>query len=158
PPLLSVLLSIATPTLASCNTLAVQWNDVLLQCVRLSKIGPPMVARAIAVTHTCGYDAWAMYDGLAVPTRQGLGPRRPASERTAANKEEAFSYGEYRALLNLFPAQSDYIRTQMSSFGYDPDNGSTDPTTPQGEGNVCAKAVTDARHTDGSNQLGDLHR
>jgi len=116
-----------------------------------------MVARAIATTHTCGYDAWAMYDDLALPTRPGLAPRRPVPERTEVNKEKAFSYAEYRALLDLFPAQSDYIRTQMSSFGFDPDDDSTDPATAEGMGNVCAKAVTDFRHGDGANQLGDLH-
>src|SRR5207249_3754481 len=72
-------------------TLVVKWNDVLLECVRRSKIGPPMVARAIGVTHTCGYDAWAMYDDVAVPT-QLRAERRPVDERTDANRQEAFSF------------------------------------------------------------------
>lgn len=135
-------------------TLVVKWNDVLLECVRRSKIGPPMVARAVGVTHTCGFDAWAVYDDIAVPTMGEA--RRPAAERTAANREAAFSYAEYRALLDLFPAQTDYVRSQMRALGYDPDGGA-DLASPAGTGVACARAVTDFRHGDGSNQLGDQH-
>jgi hypothetical protein len=116
-----------------------------------------MVARAIGEVHTCGFDAWAMYDAVAVGTRLGPEFRRPASERTAANQEKAVSYAEYRALLDLFPALTDFMRERMASLGYDPDDASTDPTTPAGIGNVCAQAVIAFRHADGSNQLGDLH-
>ncbi len=151
----TVAITGAVPSRA--DTLAVKWNDVLLQCIRLSKIGPPMVARAIGITHTCGFDAWAMYDDVAVGTRLGGALRRPAAERTQANKEKAYSYAEYRALLDIFSGQTAFIRDQMTALGYDPDDASTDPTTPQGVGNVCAKAVTDFRDHDGSNELGDLH-
>ncbi|HEY3125036.1 MAG TPA: vanadium-dependent haloperoxidase [Thermoanaerobaculia bacterium] len=141
----------------AADTLVVQWNDVLLQSIRLSRLGPPMVARAIGIVHTCGFDAWAAYDDVAVGTRLGGSLRRPAAERTPANKEKAFSNGEYRCLLDLFPAQTGYIRSQMTAFGFDPDDPSTDTTTPQGIGNVVAHAVLDFRHHDGANQLGDLH-
>jgi hypothetical protein len=36
----------------------VQWNKAALQGVRDAKLGVPMVARALAITHTCMYDAW----------------------------------------------------------------------------------------------------
>jgi hypothetical protein len=147
----------AHPGSALADTLVVKWNDVLLECIRESKIGPPMVARAIGVTHTCGFDAWSMYDDVAVPTRLGPESRRPVEERTEANREAAYSYGVYRALLDIFPGQTGLIRSSMTQLGYDPDNASTDPTTPAGMGYVCAHAVTDFRHGDGSNQLGDQH-
>ncbi len=139
------------------DTLVVKWNDVLLQSVRLSKLGPPMVARAIGIVHTCGFDAWTAYDDVAVGTRLGGSLRRPAAERTQANRETAFSFAEYRCLLDLFPGQTSYIRSQMTALGFDPDDASTDTTTPQGIGNVAAHAVTEFRHHDGANQLGDLH-
>ena len=139
------------------DTLVVQWNDVLLESIRESKLGPPMVARAIGIVHTCGFDAWAAYDDVAIGTRLGASLRRPAAERMQPNKQEAFSYGEFRCLLDLFPGQTDYIRSQMANLGYDPDDASTDTTTPQGIGNVAAGAVTEFRHHDGANQLGDLH-
>jgi uncharacterized protein DUF6851/vanadium-dependent haloperoxidase-like protein len=43
----------------------------------------------------------------------------------------------------------------MTDLGYDPVDASTDPTTPQGVGNLAAQAVLDFRHRDGANQLGD---
>src|SRR5262249_21312211 len=42
-------------------------------------------------------------------------------------------------------------------FGFDPDDVSTNPATPQGIGNLAAAAVLEFRHHDGSNQLGDLN-
>ena len=66
---------------ASTPNVVVLWNEALLQAVRESKLGPPMTARALAVTHTCAYDAWAAYDRVAVGTRLGDTLRRPARER-----------------------------------------------------------------------------
>ena|SRR5579884_1948557 len=42
---------------------AIRWNQAALQGVRDGTLGPPMVARALAIAHTCMYDAWATYDG-----------------------------------------------------------------------------------------------
>jgi len=33
-----------------------QWNDVVLEAIRRSTLGPPMVARALAIVHTCMHD------------------------------------------------------------------------------------------------------
>ena len=75
----------------AADTLVVKWNDVLLESVRESKLGPPMVARAIGIVHTCGFDAWAAYDDVAVGTCLGGSLRRPAVERILANKERSVS-------------------------------------------------------------------
>src|SRR5439155_16202369 len=80
----------------------VRWNDAFLQGVRESRLGPPMVARALAVCHTCVFDAWVPYDRLAVATRPGGPPRPPANERTLANKTKPVSFGAYRARVDLF--------------------------------------------------------
>src|SRR6184192_524654 len=53
------------------ENVVLRWNDALLQGVRDSKLGPPMVARALAVAHTCIFDAWAAYDRVAVGTQLG---------------------------------------------------------------------------------------
>src|SRR5438445_11115012 len=81
----------------------IQWNNAALQGVRDSKIGPPMVARALAIVHTCIYDAWAAYDNVAVGTRLGGSLRRPPAERTLENKNAAISFAAYRAAVDLFP-------------------------------------------------------
>src|SRR5205809_7690658 len=80
----------------------VQWNNAALQGVRDSKLGPPMVARALAIAHTCMFDAWAAYDSKAIGTRLGASLRRPKPERTVSNKMKAISFAAYRALVDLF--------------------------------------------------------
>src|SRR6267378_4014171 len=58
------------------QNVVIQWNNAALQGVRDSKIGPPMVARALAIVHTCIYDAWAAYDHKAVGTQLGSSLRQ----------------------------------------------------------------------------------
>jgi hypothetical protein len=106
---------------------------------------------------SCIYDAWVAYDPFAVGTRLGSSLRRPAAERTLANKNEAISYAAYRALVDLFPTDVALFDFLMTKLGYDPTQRSTDTLTPSGIGTVAAQAVLDFRHHDGSNQLGDLH-
>lgn len=115
-----------------------------------------MVARALAIAHTCMYDAWAAYDERAVGTALGGSLRQPARSRTLANTEQAVSFAAYRAAADLFPASTASVfEPLMLSLGYEPGDASTDTSTPTGVGNVAARAVLDASHNDGANQLGD---
>jgi hypothetical protein len=138
------------------DTVVVMWNQVELQAVRETRLGPPMVARALAMMHTAQYDAWAAYNPVALGTRLGSELRRPREEWTLANKKKALSYAAYRVLLDLFPSQSAAFQTKMVELGFDPSDTSSDLTTPQGIGNRVAAALLEYRHHDGSNQLGDL--
>ncbi len=155
----ALMLTLTSMLCAAANppTLVVQWNNAALQGDRDSAFGPPMVARALAMVHTCIYDAWAAYDAKAAGTQLGGTLRRPAKERTLTNKQKAISYGAYRALEDLFPFDKALFDAQMTSLGYDPNDNSTDTTTPTGIGNVACAAVLEFRHHDGSNQLGDLN-
>ena len=138
------------------ESVVVRWNSAALQAVRRSRLGPPMVARALAVVNTAIYDAWSAYDARAVATRPGGAARRPAAERTPANKSRAVSHAAYVALADLFPAEQASLASLMSELGYDSSDRSTDPATPAGIGNAAAAAVLAFRHADGANQLGDL--
>ena len=60
-------------------------------------------------------------------------------------------------LVDLFSTQTAVFGALMSSLGYDPSDISADTSSPSGIGNICAQALLNYRHTDGSNQLGDLH-
>jgi hypothetical protein len=103
------------------------------------------------------YDAWAAYDKNAIGTQISGALRRPQAERTLANKERAISYAAYRALTDLFPADTESVfNPLMRQLGYDPANHSTDIETPEGIGNVACAAVLEFRHHDKSNQLGDV--
>ena len=115
-----------------------QWDNAALQGVRDAKLGAPMVARALAIVHTCMYDAWAAYDERAIGTQLRGALRRPASELTAANKEKAISYAAFRALEDVLPVDTDSVYIPlMKQLGYDPTDHSTDIETPAGIGNVA---------------------
>jgi hypothetical protein len=149
-------LGVARPAWADDNVV-IQWNQALLQAVRNTRTAPPIVARALAITHTCMFDAWAAYDDIAVGTRFGRTLRRPRRERTQRNKEQAISFAAYRALVDLFPTQTALFDGLMNSLGYNPSDTTTNTSTPTGIGNVVAAAVLAFRHHDGSNQLGNLN-
>src|SRR5437763_15217769 len=70
------------PQLAWKPSVVVQWDSLALEAVRRTHLGPPMVARALAVAHTAMYDAWAAYDATAAGTRLGATLRRPVGERS----------------------------------------------------------------------------
>jgi hypothetical protein len=125
----------------------VEWNNVALQAVRDTKMGPPMVARALAIVHMAAFDAWAAYDRRAKPTLNTAPLKRPAAEHTLANKQIAVSYAAYRALNSLFPSEAAKLTAKMSALGLDPNYTASDPGSAAGIGN--AEAL--------SNQLGDLN-
>ena len=140
----------------SSANVVLEWNDALLRAVRDSKLGPPMVARALAVAHTCMYDAWAAYDRTAVGTRLGGALRRPSYDRRYDHKVEALSYAAYRAAVDLFPGSgASVLDPLMERLGLDPGDTSQDTASPAGIGNTAAHAVLAFRHRDGANQLGD---
>lgn len=139
------------------SNVVIQWNQAVLQGVRDGTLGPPMVARALAIVHTCMYDAWAAYDRKAVGTQLGRSLRARPSSRTLVNKNKAISFAAYRAAVDLFPwDKAEVFDPLMATLGYDMNDVSTDTTTPSGIGNVACAAVLAFRHSDGSNQLGDL--
>ena len=138
------------------ESVVVRWDEAALEAIRHAYFGAPIVARALAIVHTCMYDAWAAYDGNAVGTQLGGNLRRPPAERTLVNKERAVSVAAYRALVDLFPSEQAVFDGLMQQLSLDPADQSTDARTAVGIGNVAAAAVLASRHHDGSNQLGDL--
>src|ERR1700730_12001108 len=124
------------------HNVVIELDNAALQSVRDSKLGPPMVARALAIVHTCMYDAWAAYDDRARGTQLGKALRQPYGLRTLENKKEAISFAAYRAVVDLFQLDAGTLyRSLMTSRGHDPDNTTTDTTTPAGVGNTACAAV-----------------
>src|SRR5262245_63655880 len=103
----TLVAALAYATSASASVVS-DWNAVALAEVRFSKAlrnGPPIVARALAIVHTCMYDAWAAYDDVALGTTDTDVPagsrRQPIAERTDENKAKAVSFAAYRRALDL---------------------------------------------------------
>jgi len=138
---------------------AYAWLEIVLEVTGrdIVKVGarPTIISRQMAIPMTAMYDAWAAYDEKAVGTRLGGKLRRPAKERTLKNKAKAISYATYRALVDIFPNDKDWLADKMRWMGYDPNDASTDTKTPQGIGNVAAAALLEYRRHDGANQFGE---
>jgi PAP2 superfamily len=137
------------------DNLALAWNNAALEAVRGTRMGPPIVARALHVLHAAMYDAWAAHDDVAFGSRLGDQLRRPPAGRTPAAKQEAVSFAAHRALSDLFPSEATAFAKLMSDLGYDPDAVGPDGS-PSAVGVEAARAVLAFRHGDGANQLGDL--
>jgi hypothetical protein len=116
---------------------------------------PTVTSRYLGLIFISAFDAWSRYDDNAIPVYFTDVDRRPADDRTLRNKEIAVSYAFYRALSTYYYSDTAYFRSYMQSLGLDPDDDSTDPSSPSGVGNLAAQAVIAARRLDGSNQYGD---
>lgn len=154
---LSLLLFAGSSSISHASNIVTQWNDVALEAIRTTLPGPPIVARALAIAHTCMYDAWAAYDAQALGSQLGSNLRRPIAERTDSNKNQAISYAAYYCLTDLFPSQTSKFVALMTSLGYAANTPNADNTSPQAVALAAASAVLNFRHADGANQLGDLH-
>ena len=60
-----VLLAATQTAFSAGNTVVTKWNEAALDAIRTTHPGPPIVARSLAITHTCMYDAWTAYDNKA---------------------------------------------------------------------------------------------
>jgi vanadium-dependent haloperoxidase-like protein/uncharacterized protein DUF6851 len=79
----------------------VQWSYALLQAVTNTRFAPTLTARALAITHTCIYDAWAAYDPVAVGVYWQTDLRQPPRDQPQA-RAEAISFAAHTALIDLF--------------------------------------------------------
>jgi hypothetical protein len=158
----TTVLAVATLVISSTveaaeDNVVLRWNTALLRAVRTVRSSPPVTARALAILHTCMYDAWAAYDAVAVGTGHGAALRQPPSLRTPENKAIAISYAAHQALNDLFPSEAGVFQQLMIDLGLDPAAVPGDPVDPAAVGNAACAAVLDRRHHDGANQLGDVN-
>lgn len=137
------------------NNLAYKWARIALDATANDtewfKPRPTISSRFLGLIFVSIFDAWSRYDEKAIPVYLEA-ERRPEEEWTLANKEKAISYAAYRAMMEYYYSDSTMFRDFMKEQGYDYMDESTDLNTPQGIGNMAAKAVIDARREDGSNQ------
>jgi hypothetical protein len=144
---------------SNSQSLAYRWLDIAQEAtareVDRNAPRPTIISRTLAIWATAMYDAWAAYDDKAVGSRLAGTLRRPKSDRTQSAKEKAISYASYQALLYVYPEDKAFLDEQMQKVGFDPAIVSTDPTTPEGVGNLAAQAVIAFRRHDGANQHGD---
>jgi hypothetical protein len=148
----------ASADAATVENPVLRWNQAAIDSIITTRTSPPIAARAFAILHTCIFDAWAAYAGVAAGIHDGASLNRQPEGRTAADPDISINAAAYQALSDLFPSQQlTRLDPMMHALGLDPSDQSVDTTTPAGLGRAVCQAVLDSRHHDGSNQLGDLN-
>ncbi len=139
--------------------MAYRWGHIALEGTALDterfRPRPTITSRYLGLIFTSVFDAWSRYDEKAIPVMLKA-ERRPTAEQTLRNKEIAISYAALRTMNEYYFTDSLLWKSHMREMGFDPDDFSLDPSTPQGIGNLAAKAVIEGRKNDGSNQYGQL--
>ena len=102
---------------------------------------PTVTSRFLGLTFVAVFDAWSRYDENAIPVYLQNVSKRPLEEQTIKNKEIAISYAAYGALCEYYYSDKELFSAYMVELGFDPNNKSLDPKTPEGIGNLAAKAV-----------------
>jgi len=142
------------------ENMAYKWGKIALEATANDterfRPRPTVTSRMLALVWTAVFDAWSRYDDKANPVYLQNVYRVAEDQRTLKNKETAISYAAYRSMLTYYFSDSILLKNKMKEFGFDPDNNSIDPSTPEGIGNLAAKAIIDSRMNDGSNQTGTM--
>jgi hypothetical protein len=116
---------------------------------------PTVTSRYLGLIFVSIFDAWSRFDAKAIPVYLDGVERRPTEEQTLRNKEIAISYAAYGAMNEYYYSDKEMFTKFMVELGLDPTNESLDPNTPEGIGNLAARAVIEARKGDGANQYGE---
>jgi hypothetical protein len=132
----------------------VLWNEVFIKAVRAGTLGPPQVARAMAIMNTAIFDAWALTTKRVRTVHANVTRAEFSSNQDTLNT--ATSFAAYRTLVNLYPAQKASFDAEMVARGLDISDAASTLANPAGLGNLAAAAVIDFRKSDGANQMGDL--
>jgi len=159
---------------AQQHSVARQWNEALLDAIRVDIGRPTVHARNLWHTSTAMYDAWAIYDEVAETFLlgksvsgfncdfEGISMPRTARELEEARRE-AISYAAYRLLTYRFqnsPGAAESLSefdSLMTVLGYDASFTSTDYSTGSGAalGNYIAQCLIDFGLQDNSNEQAD---
>jgi len=177
-----ITLLMMSPFLVSCDSqpdapqgassteqsVARQWNEVLLSAIRIDHARPTVHSRNLFHTSIAMYDVWAIFDDHASTYLLGNtvgaftcpfnGIDMPANIEQA--REEAISYAMYRLLWHRFYAAPNAggsvleFNALLARLGYDKANTSTDYSNGSAAalGNYIAQCVIDYGLQDGANE------
>ncbi len=139
-------------------TVARQWDDQLLDAIRLDTPRPTVHARNLFHLSAGMYDAWSAYDGTST---QYLHHESASAGDVAAARDEAISFVAYNILKHRFQVGPGSAVSQaafdakMDALGYDKTFTSTVGSTPAALGNRIAQTVINHGLADGANEQND---
>jgi hypothetical protein len=155
----SSLLILLASGMEAEESVARQWNEELLNAIRLDTPAPTVHGRNLFHLSVAMYDAWAVYDG--VSTSYLNGHESADAVDVEAAREEAISFAAYRILKERFSeflsppgfavSQASFDAL-MAALGYDSGNTTTAGDSPAALGNRIAETVLSYGLTDGGNE------
>ncbi len=153
-----LLLVISASPAQAVQTVARQWDEQLLEAIRLDTPRPTVHARNLFHVSTAMYDAWSAYDSAST---QYLHTESASAVDVASARNEAISYAAYNVLKHRFqsgPGAATSLAafdTQMDNLGYDKTFTSTVGDTPAALGNRIAQTIINHGAADGANEQND---
>ena len=155
---------------AASQSLARQWNEVLLKAIRLDPARPTVNARTLFHLAVAIYDAWAAYDfvnntphattfflGHTIGTYTCRFVGIPNPSNTEPARHEAISYAAYRLLYSRYSniLQHNIFDSLFLSLGYDKSDTTSDyqQGKPAKLGNYLARNLIRFGQQDGSNEV-----
>ncbi len=144
---------------ANADSIARQWNELLLQAIRNDYARPTVHARNLFHCSVAMWDAWAAYDNDAYGF---LNNEKLSASDIEQARHEAISYAAYRVLKVRFqtsPGAEDSLQRfddLMIDLGYDIQFSDLDGKSPAALGNRIAAQVLSYGYKDGSNELNDF--
>ena len=150
-------LTIVTSQAVSQQSVARQWNELLLQSIRGDFARPTVHARNLYHVSVAMWDSWATFDPIAQTVI--FTEKHPTSSPAIdLMRSEAMSFASYRILRHRFAASPGFAANAvlydnlMSSLGFDPSNVSTVGNSPAEIGNRIAASIIAFGLADHSNE------
>ncbi|MEM9380402.1 MAG: vanadium-dependent haloperoxidase [Planctomycetota bacterium] len=142
------------------QSVARQWNELLLESIRKDFARPTVHARNLFHVSIAMWDGWSTYDPVATPVlfREDHGTTGGSVD---ALRSEAISHASYQILKVRFaasPGAGTMLREYddlMDQLGYDRTNSSTAGDSPAAIGNRIAETVLAYGATDNANEAND---
>jgi hypothetical protein len=169
--LLLVLIGFSFSGIYAQHSVARDWNEELLDAIRIDFARPTVHARNLFHTSIAMYDSWAIFDSQAEPVFLGTdfqgyncvfnGIATPTDVDAA--RHEMISYAMYTLLSHRFassPGSATSVpafKTLLNSYGYDHTFTSTDYSTGSyaALGNYLASQIIAFGNQDGANEQND---
>ena len=135
-----------------------EWNEVLLDAIRVDSARPTVHARNLYHTSAAMYDAWCVYDAQCIGVFYRF--KHPSTNPTT-DRHEAISYAAYRLLQWRFNTSAGATTSLptfdalMQQLDYDTSIITTQGNSAAAIGNRIAQKIINYGSNDGSNEVND---
>ncbi len=124
----------------------IEWNNILLDAIRVDRTAPPAASRAMAIVQTAVFDAVNSIEGQYEAYFVRL------SGYSNASPEAAVAAAAHKTLVSLFPAQASTLNAAFTTALADVPDGTAETKGVQ-LGEAVASQILLARANDGANTV-----